>query len=50
MTPYADCETCWGVGRVYRLPCRWVWVPYKQRYIESSFIRCPDCNAEVAGA
>ncbi len=44
--PYADCGTCWGLGLVYQLPARKVWV--RGRWIESCLIRCPDCNAEVA--
>lgn len=47
MIPYTGCETCWDFQLVYQLPCRWVWVPYKRRYIETAFIPCPACNAEA---
>ena len=50
MTLYEDCETCWGLGLVYwnrPYPAK-VWV--QGRWVETSWILCPSCHAEVAGA
>lgn len=54
---YADCDTCWGLGLVYRLPPRRVWVPPERlakavlwpqgRWAETCFVRCESCNAEA---
>lgn len=44
MTPFTGCDTCWDFQLVYQLPCRWVWVSYKRRYIETAFIPCLACN------
>ncbi len=50
MTPYACCETCWGLGLVYwnRPYPAWAWS--QGRWVETSWVRCPRCNAEGPGA